>query len=76
MKYYLLKKTMAYCNLDKAIYDGMGKYDIPPIDAFNGNLGLPLRFLKRPDFPKAAAGDPPPCFFNGGFYEVCLSCCF
>lgn len=31
---------MAYCNLDKAIYDGVGKYDIPPIDPFNGNLDV------------------------------------
>ena len=31
---------MAYCNLDKAIYDGVGKYGIPPIDPFNGNLEI------------------------------------
>lgn len=31
---------MAYCNLDKAIYDGVGKYDIPPTDAFSGNLDV------------------------------------
>ena len=31
---------MAYCNLNKAIYDGVGKYGIPPIDPFNGNLEI------------------------------------
>lgn len=29
---------MAYCNLDKVIFAGAGKYDIPIIDAFRGNL--------------------------------------
>lgn len=31
---------MAYCNLDKAIYDGVGKYDIPQIDAYNGDIDV------------------------------------
>lgn len=29
---------MAYCNLDKVIYPGNGKYDIPEIEPFNGSL--------------------------------------
>lgn len=31
---------MAFCNLDKAIYDGVGKYNIPEIDPYNGDIDV------------------------------------
>lgn len=31
---------MAYCNLDKAIFEGTGKYNIPIIDAYTGDLEI------------------------------------
>lgn len=31
---------MAFCNLDKALFEGEGKYGIPPIDPYNGNINV------------------------------------
>lgn len=33
---------MAYCNLDKVIYDGVGKYQFPEIEPFNDELDINL----------------------------------
>ncbi len=31
---------MAFCNLDKAIYEGIGKFDIPQIAPYNGDIDI------------------------------------
>lgn len=31
---------MAFCNLDKAIYGGIGKFDIPQIAPYNGDINI------------------------------------
>jgi hypothetical protein len=41
---------MAFCNLDKCIYYGVGKYDFPELEPFNGEL--PSRWIRFTDIGK------------------------
>lgn len=51
---------MAYCNLDKVIYEGEGKYDIPRIEPFNGELNvdtwLGFNYCKKEEYCKPNVG--------------------
>lgn len=51
---------MSYCNLDKALYEGVGKYGIPQIDAYNGELNIKhwigFNYVKQEKFCQKSVG--------------------
>ena len=51
---------MAFCNLDKAIYEGVGQYNIPEIEPYNGNLDITdwigFNYAKQDSFCRKSVG--------------------
>lgn len=51
---------MAFCNLDKAIFEGVGRYNIPAIDAYNGNLDIKhwigFNYAKQDEYCRKSVG--------------------
>ena len=51
---------MAYCNLDKVIYDGVGKFGIPKIKPYNGDLDIThwigFNYSKKSEFCRKSVG--------------------
>lgn len=51
---------MAFCNLDKVIYDGVGKYDIPEIEPYNGEINidhwLGFNYVKKDYYCRKSVG--------------------
>lgn len=51
---------MAYCNLDKVIYDGVGVFDIPEINGVNENLNIEhwigFNYAKKLEYCRKSVG--------------------
>lgn len=60
---------MAYCNLDKVIYEGLGEYDIPEIEPFKGKVDvkgwLSFNYCKQLEYCTENTG----CFFYIDDYQ-------